>query len=795
MNQFTQRDFEEYTAQLGTDKILDAAEDTTKDFESNHLKKIVKEMIEPFGCFIDEKAKLEEKNYTKGPKPLILKLLKSDALVNSRKQDKTITPLQLSFITTKIVISSIRCNDENTKETYTASKIGKEINLNLAHEFRLSDGDAIKYGAYMVKYFAEAFPQYVSVDLSYEDRKSKWQEKQLVPTQLYLDTVANNIETLAELSIVTFPMVEKPMDWTTDGSDGGYYTEIYKRNIIKKRQVGDGAGINQEIAGAVNVIQGTPWELNLDTIDIIDKLNKTKPESLKKVFPLVVNKTPEKPYPDVLYSDMDEDQLKIHRQWSSLEKKLKKDRQAKISVDLAREGALRQAKFFIHDTKFHKGKIWFPHDLDYRIRTYNKSMTGLNTQGADFQKGMIKFANKHAVTTDNGIKWLKINMSNLIGFDKLTLPERVQKCNEHEGLIREVVKNPYKCTEWHKWDKPVQGLAAAIEYVKWLDNDQALLQTHIQLDGLCNGVQNLAALTRDHLVAPHVGLIWTPERGDVYGYVNNDVIERITPLGCRMSDEWLRSELMTRSLTKTPVMTRSYGATIYGIKDGCKEFIEDQGKSAHFEDLFKSGNWMGERIWESMEGSLAGPMSFMEWAQKCAGIMAKANLPLPWTNPALAQCMQSPFETKRKEIKVKINGQAQSYYIMKHTNKIARAKAESSSSPNMIHSCDGSHLIGTTNHCVAKGIRDFAMVHDSFGTIPDHAEGLLDSTKDAWVEQYSEDWILRWYHEWVEFAISKGKPEVAAALPHPYKEDEDGKFVIVGTLNIEDVRKSDFFFA
>lgn len=74
---------------------------------------------------------------------------------------------------------------------------------------------------------------------------------------------------------------------------------------------------------------------------------------------------------------------------------------------------------------------------------------------------------------------------------------------------------------------------------------------------LCNGVQHLAAITRDETVAPHVGLILTPERGDVYQYVCNGVLESIKTLGCQFSQEWLTSDLLNRNLIKIPTMTRS----------------------------------------------------------------------------------------------------------------------------------------------------------------------------------------------------------------------------------------------
>lgn len=298
---------------------------------------------------------------------------------------------------------------------------------------------------------------------------------------------------------------------------------------------------------------------------------------------------------------------------------------------------------------------------------------------------------------------------------------------------------------------------------------------------LCNGVQNLAAITRDHNVAPHVGLIWTPERGDVYQYVCDGVKEHIHGLG-GFSDEWLSSGLMTRSLSKTPVMTRSYGAKLYGIKEGVQDYIEDEGKVDHFDDYFRAGNWMGERIWESMDTSLKKPMAFMNWVQRCAEIMGKANKPLIWKSPIGMNCVQSPFITKTNSIKTKINSNRVDYKINTPTNKINTPKMMSSSSPNVIHSCDASHLLLTVDKCHKEGITDFAMVHDSFGCHPDDAEKLLHNAKLAWIEMYSKNWMEIWYEQWCTFLGTND-------LPRP------SEFVTMGSLNINDVMKSDFFFS
>jgi DNA-directed RNA polymerase len=798
----TQLELEKQMLDLGEKKFRATIGKDGEEFDSVHIQKIVKDMIEPFSEIISDNVNQEREAYLRGHKAPIVKLSEKEVYTNrGTKKDKdgnvieldaTILPIQISFIVIRSIFICLR-EDDKKRMMSAATVVGKALNSNIIKEDRFSDTEYIRIGTVLINLLITSFPKWFKTEVNvagiltspydFFERDSKNKEYLIIPSEEFLKMCENIIEGIAEMATVIFPMIEKPEPWTEFGQNGGFFSPQLKKNIIKRMQPTEHSGINKTISGSINAVASTPWMVNDFVNGVMVELNKSKPDTLAKTFPLDVEATPAKPYGDDLkYADMDEEQKKEHQLWSRRAKKLTKDRQAKKSIDMAREASLIQAGQFKSYPK-----IYFPHDLDYRKRLYNMCMTGLNTQGADVQKGLIKFATPRQVETENGVRWMKINMANLIGFDKLRLDERVRKCNEHEDIIRDVVKNPLGCTLWHSWDKPIQGLAAAFEYVKWLNNDQAYLNLHVQLDGLCNGVQNLAAITKDHTVAPHVGLVWTPERGDVYQYVIDDVIKQIGGT-CSMADEWLLSELLDRSLSKTPVMTRSYGAKLYGIKEGVQDYIDSKCMSDHFTDSFKAGNWMGEKIWHSMDASLSGPMQFMNWVQSCAGIMAKANLPLIWTNPVDGLCKQSPMVTKKTSIEIKSNGTRIQYYIQKPTGKISKPKSESSSSPNLIHSCDGGHLTGTTDICISKGIKEFAMVHDSFGSAPDDAATLLHSAKLAWVKQYGGNVNLprKWFEQWTMQGLEKG---ITLDLPKPEE------FIKFGTLKAEEVMKSEFFFA
>lgn len=296
----------------------------------------------------------------------------------------------------------------------------------------------------------------------------------------------------------------------------------------------------------------------------------------------------------------------------------------------------------------------------------------------------------------------------------------------------------------------------------------------------------MGSLTRDEEVAKEVGLVETEKAGDIYLYVLEDLIKRVNMSNDDFAKEWIDSGLMTRKLTKKPVMTRSYAATIRGIQDGVVDFILDNKGEKEFERYFSAGYWMGNRIWESMEEALRGPMRFLDWVQQCGRIIGKNNLPFIWDNPVGMGCVHKPIKYKTGRLKVKIGHQIVKFGFNKPTNKINVNKIKSSCSPNVVHSVDASHLLLTVDKCLERGVKTFACVHDSFGCHPDDATILLQSAKDAWVDIYSQNWLENWYQQWCCYLDENGCD--SGNLPN-WKE-----YISLGTWCPEQVQNSQYFF-
>lgn len=69
-------------------------------------------------------------------------------------------------------------------------------------------------------------------------------------------------------------------------------------------------------------------------------------------------------------------------------------------------------------------KIYQPHNVDFRGRAY-PIPPHLNHIGDDLSRGLLMFAEGKPLG-ERGLRWLKIHLSNLYGYDKANFDEREQ---------------------------------------------------------------------------------------------------------------------------------------------------------------------------------------------------------------------------------------------------------------------------------------------------------------------------------------------------------------------------------
>jgi len=145
-------------------------------------------------------------------------------------------------------------------------------------------------------------------------------------------------------------------------------------------------------------------------------------------------------------------------------------------------------------------------------------------------RGLLTFGEAKALG-EKGLRWLKIHIANLYGFDKAAFDERVKWVDDHMDQIREAATNPLDGSRW--WlsaGDPWQFLAASMELcAAYKSEDPHTYESSLPVhqDGTCNGLQHYAALGGDVQGAQQVNLVAGDKPSDVYSHVGRMVEEVI----------------------------------------------------------------------------------------------------------------------------------------------------------------------------------------------------------------------------------------------------------------------------
>ena len=213
--------------------------------------------------------------------------------------------------------------------------------------------------------------------------------------------------------------------------------------------------------------------------------------------------------------------------------------------------------------KFRDAKIYFPWNLDFRGRAY-PIPPNLNHLGSDLCRGLLMFDKKMPLTA-RGVYWLKVNIANLYGMNKISMDEREAFVDEHYEIIKESVLDPLNKTWWSEGDEPWQILAACTELVKAVESgDPASYESSLfcTMDGSCNGLQHYAALGRDEEGGSAVNLVPGVRPNDVYSEVMKVVIEKVENMASQEAPVLDGSSAKSEAASKTSMVSPIRGTVV-----------------------------------------------------------------------------------------------------------------------------------------------------------------------------------------------------------------------------------------
>jgi DNA-directed RNA polymerase len=612
------------------------------------------------------------------------------------------------------------------------------------------------------------------------------------------------------------PMVVIPRDWTTP-HDGGYIsTSITPLTMVKsnnKAYMDELEHIDMPVVyAAVNALQHTAWQINTPVLDVMKTLWQSD-STVGCLPPRNGIALPEVPH-DI---DTNEDARKGYRVEAA------KIYGANLALLSRRVGV--SATLDIAERYSGYRKLYMPYQLDFRGRIY--AVPQLNPQGTDYQKSLLRFATGKALGAE-GWKWLAVHGCNLAGNDKCSFEDRVNWVLDNEEEILAIAANPYDNRGWCgavnevEIDKPWQFLSFCFEWAGYAEHGEGFVsKIPVAMDGSCSGIQHFSAMLKDEIGGNAVNLIPADLPQDVYRQVADKVIlqaqldvlhgtgnalkhkgggfdavtgEEVAEVAYlaegtkALATQWLAFGI-SRKTTKRSVMTLAYGSKEYGFKDQLLEDILNparmSGKDFPFSgDGYAAAGYLAKAIWVAVNEVLVKAGEAMKWLQTAASVASAENLPIRWTTAVGFPVMQAYQEMALRRVKTSIGGSIVKLSLqLPDGDKLDSRRQSSGIAPNFVHSCDAAHMMLTTVRASQAGIKNFAMIHDSFGTTAGDVDVMYRVVRESFVEMYEGVDVLGDFRD-----------EIAALLSEESKDDLP-PVPASGTLDLAAIAESRYCFA
>lgn len=641
-----------------------------------------------------------------------------------------------------------------------------------------SNEERITLGAAMLDYVINVTNL---VELERKRRNGK-NQIYVIPTPEALAWISQHMEAAEVLQPELGPTLIPPRDWDEGGQySGGFYSPELANRVPHVKCHGREhraaiKGHDYSVSrAALNLYQRTPWVINQRILTVIqDVYRKNLGIGLPPTEPFEI---PTCPVPrELKKDDMNEEQLAQLVLWK---------REAAIVYTKERERAAKcmQLARVLHMAREYEQhpEFYFVWQQDSRGRAYAAS-PGLNPQGCDFVKGLLRFK-RHKKLGASGVKWLEIHGANCMGVDKVSFNERRRWVTDNSALIEATASDPIGNADfWAGADKPYMFLDFCFEWKRYLEHGTDLYTNlPIGMDGSCNGLQNLSAMLLDEVGGRATNLYDTETPNDIYQQVADVALTKLRGMDSTLSQQWLEFGI-DRKCTKRPVMTLPYGSTRTSCQEYIYEYMYEKSLKQGMpwktsKEKFAACVFMTSIVWDSIGEVVIAGRKAMDWLQAASRIVSKKNEGLTWTTPTGFLVYQKTMIDTDTTVATVLDGRTR-LRCYEQTDRVDSRKQASGVAPNFVHSMDSSHMMITTLLMHKKGIEDFHMIHDDFGTHACDIDAMNICIRNAFVHMYSKQEVLENFKQSLETVHEVSLP----SLPTQ------------GTLDLSEVLTSTYFF-
>ncbi len=663
--------------------------------------------------------------------------------------------------------------------------LSRKTQLNL-HDLTLEDGDKIMLGKILI-HLIHRETGLVNIVPNYVNKRKTI--NMLVPNPSALEWIEKLERHRENIATQYMPCVVTPRDWQEKTLGGGYYTSQLKGlraiKLHKKTGYQDLDNVSMPLVyDALNQMQRTEFAINIPMYELMQKAYDSGAE-WEGIPPNKPYDLPQCPYPGTQKKTLTEEQKEVWEKWAKPYAMLMRKNNQMYSRRLQFVRGLQMAKDLMQHKQFN-----YVAQCDYRGRYYLMH-NFLHPQGPDWSKSLLQSAVGMPVTEDEQVNALAVAGANLYGFDKTNMENRVKWINHHTDQIIESAKAPFDFKWWTDADEPWQFLAFCKEWRKYKTNGLGYKSFYwVHTDGSQNGIQHYSAMLGDEETAHYCNLTYTNNPQDLYQEVADEVKAILKESNEPLARDWLKSDLIDRSMLKKIVMTFPYGGTPHMFTEYINSYVVEYAGEVEWPfnngvrvtDAFKESRWLVSKIQDALKVKVKAATNGMQWIKSVARQIIKQKVPVQWRTPSGFVVVQNYPEVRSRKIRTVLDGKLIMANIQGNPigSKQDSWKTGNATPPNFIHSMDASHLTLTLQKCREHDLNQVTMIHDSYGSLVAQMPLMQKLLRESFVEMY-EQWDV--CEEFLKDA-SMVVPE--SALPSPPER---------GNLDINLVRDSPFFFA
>lgn len=608
------------------------------------------------------------------------------------------------------------------------------------------------------------------------------------------------------------PTVIPPKQW--DGTrSGGYHTkQVMTPRLIrfKASQIDQRESAADEyealdmplVYEALHFVQEVPWRVNERVLAVAEKLW----EYANGKFAVAgLPQRSEIEFPKRAKEDLEGEELRAHK--AAMAETYKR-RVKQVSQVAGVSRTLKTAAEYVALGNC----FYYPHMMDFRGRMYPIPV-GLQPQGDDLARALLEFREGKRIGLDNsGDLWLASHLASVWGHDKEDFEFRVKWVRENEKLFRRIAADPVKLREaWVNTDKPFQVLAAVFEWVAFLDHGPGFVShLPVSVDGTCNGIQHLSAMTRDKVAGAYVNLTPSTKPQDIYKYVARLLqaeLDRISSgggLAGQYADYWLSltDHDIPRSLTKRQVMVLPYGGTMDSYLEYTREWLDEMDplpqsapREQHKERNHRIG-FLAKHLWAVVTEAIPGAVKIMAWLKACATKAAVGNQPIFWTTPTGFVVRHFYGKQHARQVKINLTGQRMDLTITSTTKDLDKTAQARGIAPNFVHSLDADALRKCILLCKERGVTAFTAIHDAYGTHAADMDVLSECLREAFVWVHEHDLLADFRNMCAAVITGRLVEEGKDPMDAMQIADETlPPMLDMGDLDIKEVLESPYFFA